>query len=420
MQNKRIFVTFFLFCLLWMFVLSHYSLTTQEHVYGYLENTEEGMLPPFFKPYGIYPAISISGSIGIGDFNNDGLLDVVESNDDFFIENFQINVFLQNATGSLAYPQPYATGFRPETLATGDLNNDLRDDIVVADFGDYTISVFLQSESGTMSPAVKYDTAEGPYGIKVADVNNDGLNDVVVSHWNAFILGVFLQQSDGTLNDMIPYYSPMGGWDDVAVGDLNNDGLTDVVKMSGQRDAFKDLAVYLQNQDGNLDYPIIIDLPDADMGNGVSIGDVTGDGLNDIVMSYGGNSPWANIAVFAQTDAGTLILDATYEAYEIPGSVALSDVNMDGKLDVVVTHAQWEKLSVHLQNSTGGLDPYSLYPLPYYMNHPTGAIAVGDINNDGLPDVAFAHYLGPAILYHNPIFTDQVFLPSIISNTSSD
>ncbi|MBK9054702.1 MAG: VCBS repeat-containing protein [Chloroflexi bacterium] len=247
----------------------------------------------------------------------------------------------------------------------------------------------------------------------MADLNNDGRNDVVVSHWNASHLSVFLQQSDGTLADYISYWCPAGGYDDTAVGDLNNDGLMDFVKMNGQLDTSIDLLVYLQTEDGTLSGPTIYNLPDTTMGNRIAVGDITGDGRDDVVMSYGGNRPHAYIAVFAQTEAGILSFAATYEAYEIPGSAVITDANMDGRSDVVITHAQWERLSVYLQNDEGELDPYSLYALPYYMNHPSRALVTGDLNNDGLPDVAFAHYLGPAILYHFPIFTDRGFLPYI-------
>lgn len=415
-QTIRVFFFILLLCILTI-GLQDYTFAKPEDTYDMnLESTSDEGFPPFFRPYGIYPATSIWGSIGIGDFNNDGLLDVVESNSDFYVDDYQINVFLQNSSGFLNSPIAYNTGIRPESLATGDINNDFRDDIVVANFGENTISVFLQLENETMSSQVKYDAAEGPDGIEVADLNNDGLNDVVVSHWNSSQLGVYLQQSDGTLDNMISYWSPIGGYDDIGVGDLNNDGLTDVVKMNGQGETTQDISIYLQNEAGNLDNPKIYDLPGSDMGNGISVGDVTGDGLSDVVMSYGGNIPRAYIAIFAQTDGGTLILDATYEAYEIPGSVAISDVNMDGKSDVIVTHAQWLKLSIYLQNSAGDLGSYDLYPLPYYRNHRSRVIDIDDINNDGLPDIAFAHYTGPAILYHYPIFTDQVFLPFANSN----
>lgn len=372
--------------------------------------------PPLFKPYVIYPAICIYGSIGIGDFNDDGLPDIVTSNNDLFYAEFQIKIFLQNAQHTLDPPIIYGAGGKPDTLATGDLNDDLKDDIVVANMMDNTISVFLQQEDGTMSPHVQYPTADNPYGIEVADLNNDGLFDVVVSHWNDYILGVFLQQSDGTLGGMIEYWSPMGGYDDIGVGDLNNDGLSDVVKMSGQRNGSLDLSVYLQNQNGNLDSPIVIDAPTRMMGNGIAVGDITGDGLDDIVMSWGGNSWKAGIIVYAQNMEGNLELNAQYDSYEIPKSVAISDVDLDGRLDVLVDHSSWESLSIYLQNSTGELEPFFLIPLPYYMNHPTRALVAGDLNSDGLPDIAFAHYLGPTIFYHFPIMTERIILPYIAAN----
>jgi len=264
-------------------------------------------------------------AVGIGDFNHDDLTDVVMST------GSQVLVYLRNGNGTLSAPVAYTAGYRSESLFVGDLNNDGLTDIVTADFSSNTISVFLQLANGTLATRVTYATSTGPDAIAVGDVTGDGLADVVVSHWNAPYIGVFIQNANGTLGTMSQYSAQQAGWDDIAIGDVNHDGRNDVVKMVGQLTANPKIYVYLQNQDGTLASSVSYIVGVSGAGNGIAIGDITGDGLSDVVMSYGGNRPDSKMAVFAQGINGLLQTPVSYDAYDIPEPVEVADVNLDGK-----------------------------------------------------------------------------------------
>jgi hypothetical protein len=131
------------------------------------------------------------------------------------------------------------------------------------------------------------------------------------------------------------------------------------------------------------------------------VGDVTGDGLADVVASHGGNRPGSKIAVWEQADDGTLVLRGTRSAYDIPEPVEIADVNSDGLGDVLVAHGGWNAVSVYLQRANGTLSSYSTYPIPYASHYKPQGMDVGDINDDGLPDIAIADYNhGLVVLYH--------------------
>ncbi|HSJ85664.1 MAG TPA: VCBS repeat-containing protein, partial [Anaerolineales bacterium] len=357
-----------------------------------------------FQPYVSFP-LSNAQAVGIGDFNGDGFNDVAITN------SSQLFIYTQSNTGSLVNTSVYDAGSRPESLAVGDLNNDGRTDIVLTNFSSNTISVFLQQMDGTLTPRVTFPTSTGPDAVAVGDVNSDGLDDIAVSHWNASNIGIFTQLAGGTLNSMIAYSSPQAGYDDIEIADINNDGKNDVIKMNGQGYVNPHLSVYLQNAAGTLNSAISYSIGCSScLAHGVGAGDLTGDGLADVVVSYGGNQPSSQLAVFVQSATGSLQPSVSYAAYDIPEPVEVADVNLDGRADALTLHGGWYRAGVFLQQN-GALSPYSLYAIPYASHYKSQGFDVGDINNDGLPDLAIADYNnGLVVLYHAP---QDITLPTI-------
>ncbi len=374
-----------------------------------LVHTPPADLFALLDPYTLYAEGAEAKAVGLGDFNADGRRDVALTTG--WPEN-ELYILTQTLTGTLAAPIRYAAGSQPDALAVGDLNNDGLDDVAVANFDSDAIGVYYQEPGGGLGAQQLFPTADGPDAIAIGDVNQDGLEDVVVSHWLAGVIGVFLQQTGGTLDPRLDYAAPQAGWDDIDIGDLNGDGRQDVVKMNGQFPAHPNLSVYLQAGDGSLQTALPYDLGAA-VGGGVAAGDVTGDGRTDVVLSYGGNRPSSGIAVFSQTITGTLGITTAYPALDIPEALEISDLNADGRGDVLVVHGGWSSLSVYLQLDNGSLAAYQSYalPVPGAVHYGPQSLAVGDINGDDLPDVLVADEVnGLIVLYHRPR-RDQLFFP---------
>lgn len=119
----------------------------------------------------------------------------------------------------------------------------------------------------------------------------------------------------------------------------------------------------------------------------VAIGDVNGDGKNDVVMttSTSSNSDPVNdykLFVFIQNSAGGLNPPIKYSVSGVPTSVDICDLNNDGKKDVVVGN-KGVNIEVFIQNQSGGLDSGV-----NYSTTNSQSIKTGDFNNDGLMDVA--------------------------------
>jgi predicted outer membrane repeat protein len=359
----------------------------------------------------LYPYTNYGGgdgeAVGIGDFNHDGLTDVVMTT------SSEMLVYLKGSDGNLKTPVAYAAGSYSRSLAVGDLNNDGWDDLVTVDFHSSKISVFLQQSDGTFAPRITYTTHYMyPTVVVVGDITGDGLADVVLSYSGSLYMssvGVFAQNTNGSLDPVVTYDEFFQGGEDLAIGDVNHDGRNDVVKMNTVGSS-PDLSVYLQNTSGTLSEPVPYFLDCNCRGSGIEIGDVTGDGLSDVVISYGGNRPDSKIAVFAQGQDGLLQPSVSYDAYDMPQPVELADIDRDGTLDILVLHGGWRSLGVFLQKN-GAIQPSSLYTIPSTNAFQPQGLAAGDINQDGATDVAIADdNYGLTVLYYHEKPAPQVIM----------
>lgn len=351
------------------------------------------VLPPLFRSYITYPVYA--SSVGIGDFNNDGRNDVA-------IAPSGVVIMYQNEQGTLTRGAGYAVGRRPSTMAVGDVSGDGLDDIITGNNDDDTISILVQLPGGGFAPASNRTTLDSPYGVVVGDFNNDQRNDIAVSHWRPGKIKVFTQSEDGTVDAGQLYDAPRAGWDDLVAGDLDGDGRADIIKMNGQGFGNPTLSVLYQAAMGGFEttqsYPLLYNA----LGSGIAVGDVAGDSRPDVLVSYTDSLAAGKVEIFNRDASGGLVKVVTKTAYNAPQNIRLADVDGDQRLDIIVYHHGWNKISVYPTRYYTGVSRYVLYATPSSQNWGPNAMAVGDINNDGLIDVvAVDTATGLAVLLHN-------------------
>jgi len=183
----------------------------------------------FQAPVNTPPPFAVE-SIGVGDFNHDGKLDLVEAGT--FGSGGNMSVLLGNGNGTFRDGASYAVGTSPESIAVADFNGDHKLDLAIANSEGGSISVLLGNGDGTFQTPVNYPIAFCVW-VTAADVNGDGKPDLVAAADYAFpnISGaaVFLGNGDGTFGS--PAYYP-GNWSATAyaaIGDFNGDRKPDLV-----------------------------------------------------------------------------------------------------------------------------------------------------------------------------------------------
>jgi Bacterial Ig-like domain (group 2)./FG-GAP repeat. len=287
--------------------------------------------------------LSLHGIV-IADVNNDGYVDLIVSGTYGQFDSDpqgRIAVFRQNPTTHLLEgPQYYTLSAKSAgPLAVADLNGDGLPDIVSV--GSSTgvngvISLLFQSVTGILGPEVTYNSVPvQPFKeIHVADMNNDGLNDIVLQS-SPLQLAVIKQMAPGVFSATPDFYtvqtSYWSSFDSFALGDLNGDGLIDVAVGDPGNQPY--LNIFYQNASGLLTGPTLFPLPVNNMAE-VNIGDLNGDGLNDVTISTG-----ATVNIFYQG------VDHTFSnclTYSLPSDTILpilsvGDVNSDGLPDLVTS-----------------------------------------------------------------------------------
>jgi hypothetical protein len=271
-------------------VLETYNIPTR--ILVYYQNAG-GTLDP---PQVITTDLSLRG-IAIGDVNNDGLADlIVSGNSTAATSGFlgRIAVFRQDNAHALGAPQEYVLSTNDVgPLAVADLNGDSLPDVVSAGAGSGTngvISLFFQGSGGVLGPEVTYTSVpvvvDGE--LHVADMNHDGSNDIVLQS-GVLQLAIITQVSPGTFSTTPDFYtvqtSYWGSFRSFALGDLNGDGRTDVAVADPGNSGF--LNIFVQNASGTLNGPTLMTIS-SNVQDEVHIADLDGDGLNDLILlSFG-------------------------------------------------------------------------------------------------------------------------------------
>jgi hypothetical protein len=118
----------------------------------------------------------------------------------------------------------------------------------------------------------------------------------------------------------------------------------------------------------------------------LSIADVTGDGINDVVATIEANRPHSAINIFEGSSHG-LAPPVKVPSLDGPEPVVTADLNGDGLRDVVVLHGGWLHAGYFLQQPDGSMSRESLVSIPYSSHYEEEFRWVGDLNGDGKPDI---------------------------------
>ncbi len=370
-----------------------------------------------------------SWDVAAEDFNEDGYQDLVVANRG----SQDVSILIGRGEGSFQDAIIYDVGGSPVAVATGDFDEDGRQDIATAI--SRNVSILLGNGDGTFQGYVHYRVSEYYYcqlsDLAIEDFNNDGHLDLAVANEDSDYVSILLGRGDGSFQEARDYGVGIGP-KDVATGDFNEDGHLDLAVANNFS---LDVSILMGCGDGSFQAAVYYDIKHTVQA--VATGDFDEDGHIDLAVVWHGTlirgciffgrgdgsfraaleyiicvAPrWDEIAAVVPVDfdgnghldlivAGTPCVsilfgngDGTFQDAFIPGfflanGLATEDFNEDGHQDLAV--ANYYYVSILLGNGDGSVQITSHYeagPGPV-------SVAAGDLDEDGHLDLAVACDLG--------------------------
>jgi hypothetical protein len=285
-------------------------------------------------------------------------------------------------------------GALPVGIATGDFNGDGKLDWAVANGGDNTVYVYLGNGDGTSQPpAVLQLSGESPVGIVAADLNGDGKLDLALVEADSNTIGILFGNGDGTFQPEVEMpvanAQPLG----IAAADLNHDGKPDlIVGLLGSGPTLNlDFEVLLNKGGGQFSAPIYAPklISDGiDEGFGISVGDMNGDGIPDLLITGADAFSTTLKTYFGKGDGsftpGVMVWGGNPAGGADVGAAVLADVNDDHCPDITTAEDIGDVLVFY--NDCSGNSP-AAPSVTYGVADGAISLAVADVNGDGFPDI---------------------------------
>lgn len=262
----------------------------------------------------------------LADVNLDGQLDVVAIDlltDELLVAN-------GDGDGGLSAPlrYPLGAGSGPLALAVGQLNADHQPDVVVAEWQASRVTIRYGVDGGFFPGPGEPLNFSSPVSVSVGDMNGDGLDDLAVAGSPGPTLYLVRRMSNGVFAAaQLPMPAANGTAFVTAFGDLNHDGRAELAALSPYSGT---LSLFV-GTDAGLSAPVNYTVPPNS--RGLAFGDVDSDTDLDLVVSTAGSH---TLLPFLG-DGSTSLTGAPPVSFgQQLGTVALSDVTGDGRLDAVV------------------------------------------------------------------------------------
>ena len=351
--------------------------------------------------------------VELAELNGDGYPDALVLSED----SRDLTLLMNDRRGGFRIRgEPFVLPTIPSDLGIGDLDGDGDTDAVVSTTNDDNITLFINDGQGNMDGTRKILTEGNPTRLAVADMDLDGRTDIIVSNrrdedeslrsrddgrevrWFNSV-SIFRNLGDLHFSKMDNDLRCQKGVSSMVVGDINGDGWEDVVMANL---GYHNVTYILSDGRGDYERGSMFELDVRELvtmdATQVLLADLDSDGDLDIwaltrsadsVMFYA-NDGRGNFLPYVQSFVGVF-----------PTSFDLVDLDIDGDLDIVTSDWQaWDgrfngngTVSV-LYNLRDGV--FRTYRKFGTGNSPRGVFA-GDIDLDGDSDIASANYFGSTV-----------------------
>lgn len=379
-----------------IFIGNGHGHTEDEDIFVYLNNGEEidalsrQLLPAQGAVHGL-----------VEDLNRDGYNDLVAVNSSggmgFRVDTF---VYYGGRDGFSVSRRTRLRAWRGMSAAAADWNGDGWTDLAIAcanpagEDGTAVASIIYWNGANGFEPSRVTELPGAGFWALAADLNGDTHTDLALAHEQE----VRIYWGSGTALDVERPTAIALGARHLAAGDLDGDGHIDLV-------AVVDGDIHILP--GSLEGPHVTDARRIPLGRAAqtAVVDLNRAGRADLVVTNGGvpANEYDNSMILWNDNGDLQVERATLLPTVSAGGISAGDLDRDGWPDLVISNARsLNQMSIQsfIYWNRGGR--FRLGWKSMLDTRGSRANCIGDVNNDGLPDVVFFNFEGGRRAGQNP------------------
>lgn len=347
----------------------------------------------------------------ISDLDGDGLNDVATTKTEDISDD--LTIFHNTSTANTLafttlnkFTNPELDVNAPTSNIThGDLDGDGKPDLVVSRAGNTRNQIFVFRNISTpgnieFSNAISIFLAAGDRAqrIIIRDLDGDGKPEIITTNTESVAVSesstveVFINKSTpGNIqfefNHLEFKVTGAKTTNGLAVADLDGDGKPEIITSP----LLDDNVYVLKNTsiEGSISFEASRELVLEGNNNTIEVGDINGDGINDLIVAQ---TIQNTLAVIKNKSNGDLDFDTEvfFETGTRPWGIGLGDLNGDGKPDIATTSIDGSNITYLRNTSTISTFNFSKITITQSLSSINTKIA--DLSGDGKPDIAVTSF----------------------------
>jgi len=322
---------------------------------------------------------AVPSALRLSDVNADGSPDIAALTTAG--GNGALTIETGNGLGGFPNP-PSVTPIGPDAkfVIITDVDADAKPDALSCSASLNQVSVLKNMGGGAFAPNLTIPVPGAPQAAALSDLNGDGIGDLAVVVQTSF--GSSIESLLGNGGGFTVGAAPgavFGNPQSIAAADINLDGMLDLVTPSDSAPGFVGLLLGI----GSGQFLSPFNIAAGDVPSAITVGELNGDGRPDVLLT---NRTATGGVIVMLGDAAVLLGAATTYGTELgtPAALGVADMNGDLKLDCVATSSKFVgSVAVFRGDGAGALVPSGEFAAGL---NPT-SLALSDIDADGRTDV---------------------------------